>query len=85
MKVIKRKGSDKILYIAQKVRVEEPKEKEIVIKGVNLIEVDETGKEKVIIGGCRGGFEVVDFDGDIPNDVLDGYELVDGKLKKVKP
>ena len=85
MKIIKIKGDDTIIAHAEKIEIQDPQAPILIQRGKNLYRVDEWGNKHLMIGGCNAGFDVVDFDGDIPNDVLDGYELVDGKLKKVKP
>ena len=84
-KIIKIKGSDRVVVTADTVDIKTPAPESIAIEGTNAYKVDRWGNKHLMIGGCNAGFDVVDFDGDIPDDINDGYELVDGKLKKVKP
>jgi len=82
-KLVKIKGSDTVSAHAETVEIQEPADKKLIIRGGDLVEVDEYGQERKKIIGCKAGFDVVTFTGDLPYDIdSGGYELKAGKLKK---
>jgi len=72
------------MIVADVVDIKIPAPETISIEGKNAYRIDEWGNKHLRVGGCNAGFDVVDFDGNIPADINEGYELIDGKLKKVK-